>query len=95
MAYKTVTGRNSYIGPTRSYPVPIQLEPLFYKGAIVLGDDRHLYYSDGIEWRRSGTNISSTNYVGAVPDVNAGGDPQTTLNTAFPSASQNDAAIDL
>ena len=41
-----------------------------------------------------GTYGPGFDVIGSVPDVDAGGDPQATLNTAFPSATTGQAAID-
>lgn len=38
------------IGPSKIYPTPIQLDPAYYEGAIVYGDDGLLRFSNGLEW---------------------------------------------
>ena len=50
MPIRSVGGRDRVIGPSREYPVPIELDPAYYKGGIVLGEDTLLYHSDGVDW---------------------------------------------
>ena len=94
MSIKSITGRSSYIGPSKEYPVPISLDAAFYKGAIVLGDDGFLYHSDGSAWIKGSTGAGTVNIIGSVPDVSIGPDEQTVLNNAFPGAVQNDGVLD-
>ena len=48
---------------------------------------------DGIQGLQ-GTYGPGFDVIGSVPDVDTGGDPQATLNTAFPSVTTGQAAID-
>lgn len=38
------------IGPSKIYPTPIALDPAYYEGSIVYGDDGLLRFSNGEEW---------------------------------------------
>ena len=53
---KSLIGRTRVIGPTRRYSVPIPLDPAPYEGAIVLGEDNFMYYSDGVSWVNLGAS---------------------------------------
>ena len=41
---------NNIIGPAKKYPVPIPLDPAYYEGTIVYGEDGQLRFSDGNNW---------------------------------------------
>ena len=49
---------NNIIGPSKKYPVPIPLDPAYYEGAIVYGDDNILRFSNGTEWLPFGTEVA-------------------------------------
>lgn len=38
------------VGPTKAYSTPITLDPAYYEGSIVYGDDGVMRYSDGTRW---------------------------------------------
>jgi hypothetical protein len=66
---RQVSLNTNIIGPSREYDLPIQLDPGFYKGSIVLGSDGIMQYSDGLEWRQLETQLEDEVWVGEV-DLN-------------------------
>lgn len=68
---KSILQRTRTIGPARIYPVPIQLDPLPYRGAIVQGSDGSMYYSNGVAWERLLTSEEIAPSVIVVPDIAA------------------------
>lgn len=68
---KTVLHRFRTIGPVRIYPVPIQLDVVVYRGAIVQGQDGYMYYSNGVAWEKIATVDDITPSVIVVPDIPA------------------------
>jgi len=57
---------NSIIGPSKKYTVPIALDPVYYEGAIVYGDDGKLYYSDGSVWETPAVDLPDDVWRGEV-----------------------------
>lgn len=49
--HRFASGRNTLIGRSITYPVPIALEPGPYEGSVVHGENGLLYTSDGTQWR--------------------------------------------
>lgn len=43
---------NNILGPTKKYPVPITLDPAYYKDCVVYGEDNSLRISDGTKWNK-------------------------------------------
>ena len=113
MAFNSFGG-SRIIGQGQPQAVPIQLDPVPYKGAIAYGVDGLIYVSNGLAWTAVGAGTQGTTgiqgdaglqglqgdygpgftIIGSVPDVDAGGDQQLTLNNAFPGATVGDGVID-
>lgn len=51
MALRAISGRQKVIGPARTYPVPIALDPAVYAGTWVFGSDGEMHRSNGTEWK--------------------------------------------
>lgn len=60
---------NNIIGPSKKYTTPIALDPVYYEGAIVYGDDGRLFFSDGVEWKTPSVDVPPDVWVGNV-DLN-------------------------
>lgn len=41
---------NNIVGPPKEYPVPIPLDPAYYEGAMVYGEDKQIRFSNGTDW---------------------------------------------
>ena len=114
MSFKSLSGNSRIIGRGFPQPVPIQLDPAPYEGALAYGQDANVYVSNGTAWVNIGTGPTGATglqgsdgpqgtqgtygpgftIIGSVADVDSGGDPQATLNTAFPSANIGEGVID-
>jgi hypothetical protein len=57
---------SNIIGPSKIYPTPIQLDPGYYEGAIVYGDDGLLRFSNGTEWVLFESQLVEDIWFGAV-----------------------------
>jgi hypothetical protein len=44
------SGRERSVGRSLRYTTPVQLEPKAHNGAVVMGEDNLLHYSDGVRW---------------------------------------------
>lgn len=54
------------IGPGKKYPTPISLDPAYYEGAIVYGDDGNIFFSNGTEWLKPETELPPDTWQGFV-----------------------------
>jgi len=54
------------IGPSKVYPTPIALDPAYYEGAIVYGDDGLLRFSDGERWIDFSSQLAEDIWIGTV-----------------------------
>lgn len=68
---KSILQRTRTIGPVRIYPVPIQLDALVYRGAMVQGTNGQMFYSNGSVWLEIATVDDITPGVVIVPDIAA------------------------
>lgn len=66
---RQVSLNTNIIGPSREYDLPIPLDPGYYKGAIVLGSDGIMQFSDGLEWKQLETELEDEVWIGEV-DLN-------------------------
>lgn len=57
---------SNIIGPSKKYSTPIALDPAYYEGAIVYGDDGKLYFSDGTEWSTPAVDLPADVWRGYV-----------------------------
>lgn len=47
---RQISLNSNIIGPSKVYATPIELDPAYYEGVIVYGDDGLLRFSNGTEW---------------------------------------------
>jgi len=47
---KFASGRTRAVGHSLRYTTPVQLDPQAHDGAVVMGEDNLLQYSDGTRW---------------------------------------------
>jgi len=57
---------SNIIGPSKIFPTPIALDPAYYEGAIIYGDDGLLRFSNGEEWFFVESQLSEDVFVGIV-----------------------------
>ena len=108
--FGSLTGRALLIGHGVPQTFPIKLDPVTFEGAVIYADNGELRYSDGTSWLPLGTGPQCTQgftgiqgnqgvqgYYGPgftiIGSITGPGD-QSSLNTAFPSASVGDGVID-
>ena len=59
MAFRSISG-SKIVGQGRPQPVPIQLDPSPYEGAVAYGADGLIYVSNGTTWNAVGAGIQGT-----------------------------------
>ena len=59
MAFRSISG-SKIIGQGQPQPVPIQLDPSPYKGAVAFGSDNLIYVSSGTAWNAVGAGVQGT-----------------------------------